>query len=1415
MDNIQSLFSRPTAAWFESAFGKPTRVQEETWPVIREGAAVLVSAPTGTGKTLSAFLVFIDRLKSLARTGGLKEQLYIIYVSPLKSLAGDIRENLDRPLKGIGEAEQELYGEATDIRVAIRTGDTLPRDRQRMLRTPPHILIITPESLYLMLTSGPGRQFLSTAQAVIIDELHAMIDTKRGAHLMLSVARLDQLCEKPVQRIGLSATIEPLELAAEYLAPEKALIVAPPMEKRISIEIKGTIPPSGRRKDLVWEELANEVYQQCQGSRSVIAFTEGRRYAEKTAYFVNLIGGEDFAKVHHGSLSKEQRLETEKALRDGSLRLLCATSSMELGIDVGEIDQVLQIGCPRSVSSTMQRLGRAGHNPGRVSYMYMYPRTAPEGLFCGMTAEIARRGGVEKAAPPRLCLDVLAQHLVSMATMEYSVDDVLEITKRTYSFRDITKQDIKDVLGMLAGDYEHNREIPARPRVLYDRIHEKIAGDAYSRMLAVAAGGTIPDKGLYAIKTEDGVKLGELDEEFVYETRIGDRIILGSFAWRINRMDRDTVVVSPADTDGARLPFWKGEIKGRSLDTSLEFGKILGRLARGIEDGRVRKDLEELGLNESAVKSAADFIDRQIEATGVLPDEKTVIVERFTDHTGCHQLMVHAIYGRRVNAPLAILMQQAATRALDANVGCVDDEDGFLLYPYGEEILPEGLLYTISPQGARQILEAMLPITPVFNMTFRYNAARALMMGMKNQGRQPLWLQRLKSTELLDSLREEKNHPLIRETRRECLEDLWDIGGVLEILNGIQSGTIAVREIYVDTPSPMSLPFQWRVEDAEMYSYTPTTDGLRKTVYAELEAINQLKPAIEELKKQQERKKLPEDADQLHSLLMIEGDLLAEELMGLCGSEDVGMTEKTTEIIEKAVAYPDQVLAWLEELTGRELVAYIEPGLWIAAEQKEEYERALTNLDHNALSHILRRMLYYRGAMRIEEISGRYFLSEVLTGDVLQGLSDAGDIVEDDKFYYHAKLYSRARKATLRNLRSQTVTRPGEAYAAMMAAAADRNAPPEEQLDMAVRQYYGQSFPAVWWETVIFPRRVKGYRENLLDQFLAKGEYFWRFEADGNLCFERYEDIDWEQGMREPEADFSEDEQVLYRELLRRGASFMRTLNHLPLQASVQDGLISLAEKGFVYADSFVPVRQWQNRDKLKKSSPRARVNARVMALSAGRWDIVRPLRVKSMEEELEQLLSRHVILCRETYKAAGTSWSQALEVLRIWEYTGRVRRGYYVAGMSGTQFVRAQDYEGVILALKRYAEQLNIPEESRSVIWLNASDPCQVWGKALAVKEGKDFMNVPGTLVALCGGIPVAVLERQGKVLRFLQEADGPEFKFSSAAVMKEFVRLFKQKKLFSDKKRVVIKEYPEDSADILKEAGFQREMLDYVLYI
>lgn len=1395
-DNV--FLCSETREWFQKELGRPTDVQKAAWPLIAGGKDVLVSAPTGTGKTLSAFLVFIDRLVELDQKNQLNEQLYLLYISPLKSLAADIRENLRRPLEGISQICVKEPG----IEVGIRTGDTPQKDRQRMVKHPPHILITTPESLYLMLTSRSGQGILKSVQAVILDELHAMIDTKRGAHLMLSIARLEKLCGHRLQRIGLSATIEPLALAAEYLSPGGAEIAAPKMKKKIHIEVNGITPQTGKKRSPMWEELAKEVWQQCLNCRSTIAFTEGRRYAEKLSYYVNQIAGEGFSRVHHGSLSKEQRHQVEAELREGRLRLLCATSSMELGIDVGEIDEVLQVGCPRSVSGTMQRLGRAGHNPGRVSTMHMYPRTASEGIYCGMTAEAARQGGVEEARPPRMCLDVLAQHLVSMATGDgYSVQDVLDILKRTYSFRDVKKEDVTGCLSMLAGDYEHRREIPVRPRVLYDRIHEKVMGDAYSRMLAVAAGGTIPDKGMYAARTEDGVKVGELDEEFVYETRIGDRIILGSFGWKVIRQDKDSVIVEPASAEEARLPFWKGEMKGRSLKTSLSFGRMLRELEEAFREGRVLKELKRLGLDETACENAEGFLKRQMEATGGLPNDRTIIIERFTDQTGCHQMMVHSWFGKRVNAPLSILMQFAARQQAGMNTGCVDEEDGFLLYPYGNDVLPKGLLTAIAPERAREILEAALPATAVFGMTFRYNAARALMMGMKQGGRQPLWMQRLKSAEMLDSISSEKNHPLIRETRRECLEEYWDMEGVETVLRDIRSGRIAVREVHAEVPSPMSLPLQWQVEAAEMYEYSPVTEGVRQAAYEELKYTAGLKPGEEELAKVHHFQRKPKDAMQLYSLLQMEGDLLAEELAAG----------------EEGIPYE-----WLEELVQKELAVYIEPGLWIAAEQQEEYERALTDGETEAACGIVRRLLYYRGPKTVLDIQERYLTADGFVEQILGLLCEQKEAVEAEGVFYHARLYDRARKATIQTMRLKARTCPSYRYAALAADRMTLGVPWEEQLEYTLKQYCGRYFPAAAWENIIFARRVKGYQEQMLDRVLAKGEYFWRMKPGSGLCFLNYDDIDWEADVLSADADLDGPKLAVCKELLKRGAAFpkplFRLLEEQFMISDAQEVLLDLAEMGLIYGDSFFPVRQLLNRDKLKKASPRQRVNARVKAMSAGRWDLERPICSKSMEQILDCLFSEKMIVCRETFRQSvmdrgdldaceDMNWSRALELLRIWEYTGQVRRGYFVAGMSGAQYIKGEAYDGI----RRELEM-----DSDEIVWLNAADPAMVWGRELANvcdAAGASFQKVPGTVVGLYGGRAAVVMERQGKVLRiFDEEVCGKEGGLQK--MMENFVHAFQQKQVLPAVKRLLVKEYPKEAEEALKAAGFQKEMLDYALY-
>lgn len=1415
MDCLQ-LFDPGTAEWFRRTLGEPTPVQEAAWPAIAAGGHVLVSAPTGTGKTLSAFLVFLDRLKKEAVEGSLKQELQVIYVSPLKSLASDIRENLRRPLTGIGGEEL--------VTVAMRTGDTTQRERQQMVRKPPHILIITPESLYLMLTGKTGRNVLATARTVIVDELHALIDTKRGAHLMLSLARLDALCGRPLQRIGLSATLAPLSQAAQYLAPEAVTVAAPAMEKKVRLQILSPYVDAGKpKRDPVWQELSALVYRYCQGSRSVIAFVEGRRYAEKLAYYVNQLGGEGFARVHHGSLSKEQRQEVEQSLREGKLRLLCATSSMELGIDVGEIDQVLQVGCPRSISGTMQRLGRAGHNPSRTSVMYLFPRTAAECVQCGMTARLAGEGRVERISPPEGCLDVLAQHLVSMAAFKsYEVGEVMEILPRAWPFRHVTKEDVKALLGMLAGDYEHRRDVPVRPRVLYDRIHEKVEGDGYSRMLAVSGGGTIPDKGLYAVRTEEGVKVGEADEEFVYETRLGDRFLLGAFGWKVTHIGRDTVTVTQASAEGARIPFWKGELKGRSRETGILFGKILHELQEASEAGRLESALGELGLDEAASLLGAGYLRRQIAATGGLPDHRTILAEHFKDQSGNSQLMIHSVFGRRVNGPLALLAARAAGEELGEDVDSVEEEDGFLIYSYGDKPLPEKLLERLDPESALSVLSAMLPATPLFNMAFRYNCGRALMMGVKGTGRHPLWMQRLRSAEMLNQVAGEAEHPLIRETRQECLQQLWDAEGVRELLLQIRSGEILVREIYTDTPSPMSLPLQWSQEAAVMYDYAPTPRGIHRAVEEALKGEKLLlEPGTAELSQVQAREKLPQDERQLHSLLMTEGDLAAGEL--------------------------DIPVEWLEKLAREGRALYLEQGLWIAAEQQEEYEAMLGNGEavltekdvwmENAAA-IVRRMLRYRGAAAVSETASRYGLEEEAARRVLEELCRRGEAVSREETvsregsagrpetearegdagqnaaahradgagpgvrYYHAELYKRARTRTLKHRREEIATCPPEAYAALLFSRIRRTAPGEECLKMAVTSFEGLELPAGMWEEILLPARVRNYRESLLDAFLAQGEYFWQMDGDGKLKFISGERTDWDSEPQVPWEQLSEKERLVAEALAKRGASFAQGLSGVLSGESPVDTLLALMEKGVVRADSFVPVRQWMNREKLKKAPARQRVGARVKALQAGRWDLVRPLRTCSVQEQMDRCFDRYFILCRETAAACSLPWQEALALLRVQEYTGQVRRGYFVRGLSGAQFIRGRDFEAVTASLRHPQEEL---------LWLNAADPFQLWGKLLGHEPERAFVNVPGTVVCFRSGMPAALFERQGKTLKILP-GSGPE---ETEEALQLFVREYRAGRIYAGRKRIVVKEYPAEAGTALEKSGFLREMQDYTLYL
>jgi len=1336
---MPEFFSENTRNWFTEAVGEPTPVQLEAWHAVAQGGDVLISAPTGTGKTLAAFLYALDALSCAPRP--LKDELGIIYVSPLKALGNDIRENLKRPLSGLGLDSV--------VRTAVRTGDTTPTERARMQRRPPHILITTPESLHLMLTSANSRRMLSTARSIIIDEVHSVMGTKRGAHLMLSLERLDALCGSRLQRIALSATVKPLDMAANYVSGGRgAKIIAPEIKKALDIRVE--LAEEDMRmlpNHSIWPSIAERAYELSQNARTMLAFVDGRQQAERLAHNINLIAGERYARTHHGCVSKEQRLEAEQQLRSGELRILCCTSSMELGIDVGDIDLVLQIGAPRSIAGELQRAGRAGHGPGRVSSLIVYPKTGADSFSAALAARGGLEGRIEPVIPPELCFDVLAQHIISMAAADdLTVDEVMDIVTGAWNFRSVTRDDIEGILRMLAGDFEHSREKPVRPRIIYDRINDVIAGDNYTRMLAYANVGTIPDRGWYGVHLADGTRLGELDEEYVYEARLGDKFLLGAFAWRINEITRDRVIVSPATPDGAQPPFWKGDMTGRPIETGRYYGRLMREMNLAWDNGRIDECLAAYPLSTDAVNAVKRQIHGQMEATGCLPDDRTIIFEHFRDDAGEHQLMIHSIFGLRVNRVLAILLRHTAQKLTGRDVRGYDDDDGLLLYILGGQ-LPDGLISHIDPDSAWPLLDALLPAENQFSMAYRYAAARAGMMGMHRGGRQPLWVQRLRGAESLSGAVGQEGHPLIEEALRECRDDMLDITGAIDVLRRVHSGEIRVLELHNNAPSPMALPLRRQVEAEQMYD---TVIPVRaKEVSAEqLEAISPDKIAVE---KRFERNVTIDTPERLHSVLMAEGDMISGEA--------------------------DVPAEWFEKLAAAGRALYIEPGLWIAAEHAEEYAG-------DDLSHIVRRLIRFRGAHDARSVGQRYAISEEAAAGILEELARRGEAMPYEGMYVHPDIYTSAQRLTISMRRAEIATVPPERFAHMVAATADIPGSPQARLQSAMNALTDVELPAAAWEDAVLPRRVPGYRIAMLDQLLAEGNLTCILRTEKSkpfVQFVRSEDVSIDGYVHA--GNVPEELQPILHVLEKGGAQFDYVVSKRLGGIQVTGKLHRLFRMGLVRQDSFAPVRHML--DTRTRMEPKQ---------STGRWSRACELTERAIDEIIAVNFRRLPILCRET--CTGIPWQDALERLRMLEMAGEVRRGYFVSGLSGAQFTTKDRFSEVTAALNSADD---------SLICLNAVDPAQLWGKVLRHTDGRDFLCIPGTAVVLRGGMPVCVFERSGAVLRVFE--DVPE-------AIKCFSDAFRARRIFPNKHRIVLKEYPKHMAKAIEQAGFTREALEYVMY-
>ena len=951
-------FTPEVREWFTRAFAEPTPAQVQAWPAISAGAHALVSAPTGSGKTLAAFLWALDRFVAEPPPPDPRERkLRLVYISPLKALGYDVERNLRAPLRGIG----------ADVRVGVRTGDTPQRERAAMLRRPPDVLITTPESLYLMLTSQARTLFAGT-EWVIVDEIHAVAQTKRGAHLAVTLERLAEEAGRDVQRIGLSATQRPLEEVARFLVgPGRDCTVVDagvrkPLDLRIHVPVESMVEPDSTleldaipggeaTRRSIWPAIYPELLQLVREHRSTLVFVNNRRAAERIALRLNDLArkeaeerGEEvreIARAHHGSLAREERVVIEDLLKAGTLPCLVATSSLELGIDMGAVDLVVQVESPKSVTRGLQRIGRAGHGVGEVSRGRIFPKFRADLLECAVVARRMREGLIETTVVPRNPLDVLAQQVVAIAATAgdegVTVDALHALVRRTWTYAELELRQLENVLDMLDGRYPSQEFGELRPRIVWDRVAGSIRARAGARQLAIANAGTIPDRGLFSVNLPDGRRVGELDEEMVYEARAGQTFLLGATSWRIEQITRDRVVVTPAPGAPGAVPFWHGESIGRPR----ELGEAIGaftRLAVREDEATLQRDYD---LDRRAASNLLAFLREQEAATGVVPSDRTLVVERFRDEIGDWRLCVLSPYGGRVHAAWALALSARIRDGYGLEADAIWSDDGIIVHLPDADDPPGAELVLVDPEEAEDLVVAELGASALFGARFRENAARSLLIPRAYPGRRtPLWQQRLKAQSLLEVARRYPQFPVILETYRECLRDVLDVPGLQELLRAIDTRAIAIVEVETQTASPFASSLLFDYVATYMYEGdTPAAErravalSLDRELLRELLGQEELRDLIDpgaleqvedDLQHRSEQLRA-RDADALHEVLRRVGDLTADEA-------------------EQRVTAPAEAGAWLRRLEDERRALRVRLGgeeRWIAAGDAGLYRDAL------------------------------------------------------------------------------------------------------------------------------------------------------------------------------------------------------------------------------------------------------------------------------------------------------------------------------------------------------------------------------------------------------------------------------------------------------------------------------------------
>lgn len=1476
-DDPLARFSVVTRDWFAGTFAAPTPAQAEAWAAIADGDNTLVVAPTGSGKTLAAFLWAIDDLAGTPREGR-TSGTEVLYVSPLKALAVDVERNLRTPLAGMARVAAQRGLPAPDITVGLRSGDTPPARRRQLISTPPDVLITTPESLFLMLTSA-ARQTLAGVRTVIVDEVHAVAGTKRGAHLALSLERLDDMLQAPAQRIGLSATVRPPEEVARFLSgASPTTIVAPPAAKTFELTVQVPVPDMANlANNSIWPDVEARLVDLVETHNSTIVFANSRRLAERLTARLNEIhaersGADDpatmqsaanpkvaggapahllgsgqtygaptiLARAHHGSVSKEQRAIVEDDLKSGRLKAVVATSSLELGIDMGAVDLVIQVEAPPSVASGLQRIGRAGHQVGEISRGVLFPKHRTDLIGCAVSVQRMLTGQIETMRVPTNPLDILAQHTVAAAALEpLDADRWFDTVRRSAPFATLPRSAFEATLDLLSGKYPSTEFAELRPRLIYDRDNGTVTGRPGAQRLAVTSGGAIPDRGMFTVylatDSEKPSRVGELDEEMVYESRPGDVIALGATSWRITEITHDRVLVIPAPGEPARLPFWRGDASGRPAELGRAVGEFTGELA-GLDRAAFDSRCAALGFNDFATENLWRLLDDQRTATTVVPTDTTLLVERFRDELGDWRVILHSPYGLRVHGPLALAVSRRLRERYGIDEKPTASDDGIVVR-LPDTVSESGADAGDAPPGAELFVFDADEIDPIvtaevggsalFASRFRECAARALLLPRRNPGRRsPLWHQRQRAAQLLDVARKYPDFPIVLEAVRECLQDVYDVPTLAGLMTDIAARKIRVLETETATPSPFAASLLFGYVGAFMYEGdSPLAErraaalSLDSTLLAELlgrvELRELLDPDVVAATGRQlqhlSADRAARDAEAVADLLRLLGPLTADEVAVRAGGADVGGWLEGLYAAKRALPVSFAGASWWVAI---EDIGRLRDGVGVAV--PVGVPASFTEAVADPLGELLGRYARTHAPFTTADVATRFGLGLRVAADVLGRLAADGRLVRGEftteavgDQWCDAEVLRILRRRSLAALRAQVEPVSTAAYARFLPAwhgvrtgsAANSGV---DGLAAVVDQLAGVPLPASAIEALVLAPRVRDYAPAMLDELLASGEVIWSGAgtisgSDGWVAFHPADSAPLTLAAGS-EIEFTAAHRAILDMLTGGGAFFFRQLAHDGIgEAELKAALWELIWAGWVTGDTFAPVRAMLSGGPgaRKRSAPAHRqgrgkrpprlsrysvAHAQSRAADptvAGRWSALptpEPDSTLRAHHQAELLLNRHGVLTRGAVTAEGVpgGFATLYKVLTGFEDAGRCQRGYFVESLGGAQFAVASTVD----RLRSYLDGVDPERPEYRAVVLAAADPANPYGAGLPwpsrTKDGDGAARPgrkAGALVVLVDGELVWFLERGGRSLLSFTDDDS-DANHAAAVAVADLVR-------------------------------------------